>query len=280
MIGQGELLHTLGLIVNSESMPHFIILTGIFGSGRKTIIREVILPKFSDKCVWLSSVDTDSMRMISKKAYELHDTLFVIPDADSMRPSAKNALLKVVEESPNNNYFIMTLENIENTLTTLRSRAAVFSMLPYSSDELLVYAKSKYDDIMGWKERDGVRYVCETPGDVDLLMTYDVSEFLDYVQLVIDNIDKVSGSNAFKIAERVALQEDSSGYDLKLFLRAFMHFCVREYMRESTSKSDIIKYGRWIKCTTRCLNDLYITGIHKQSAFDIWILEVRAAWEQ
>ena len=276
MIGQQELLNIFDLMISTDKLPHFIILVGTVGSGRKTLVREIIVPKFENKVVWLSDIDTNGMRQVSHDAYEKHNTLFVIPDADSMRNSAKNALLKVVEECPNNNYFVLTLENLENTLDTIKSRGAVFRMLPYSSAELISYAPSRHDDVMGWGERDAVRYVCETPGDVDTLFKYDIQKFMDYVTLVYENIEKVSGANVFKKKKKIALQDGSDGYDMKLFLRAFMHKCM-DGMR-SGDRLTALKCSRGIRCTSRCLNDLYITGIHKQSAFDMWILDIRQEW--
>ena len=49
---------------------------------------------------------------------------------------AKNALLKVVEEPPNNAYFIMTVQNIDNMLGTIKSRGTVIKMEPYTIQDL------------------------------------------------------------------------------------------------------------------------------------------------
>lgn len=275
MIGQDELKILFNMMLSNKRMPHFIIFAGAIGSGRKTFIKEVIAPVFADKTIWVESNSTDSMRRVVQEAYEKHGTLFILTNTDTMRPSAKNALLKVVEECPNDNYFILTIENPENTLATLRSRAALFWMAPYSSDELLDYAKSKYIDIMGWEERAAITSICENPGDVDILMTYNVHDFMAYVNLVFENIGRVSGSNAFKISEKIALQDDSDGYNLKLFFRAYMSICLKK-LKENPEFGAFC--ARAIRYTSRCMSDLYITGIHRQAMFDMWVLDIRQAW--
>ena len=174
----------------------------------------------------LPDVKIDTVREIITQAYKRITTMvYIIPDADSMSNAAKNALLKVTEEPPNEAYFIMTLEDENNTLETIRSRATMFHMDRYTPDEIEEHFKQRFGVVWD-REIDIIRELCSTPGDVETIMTYDATNFYDYVQLVVDNISEVSLANALKISEKIALKDESDKYDLKLFWRAFQSVCI------------------------------------------------------
>ena len=127
MIGQNKLKCTLK---NNSPFSPFIILVGDKGSGRKTILRELF-----PEAIWYTDCKIDSVRDMMRMALDVHDSLFIMADIDNMSIGAKNAILKLVEEPPNNNRIIMTLENENNTLPTIRSRATFFYMDDYTPNE-------------------------------------------------------------------------------------------------------------------------------------------------
>ena len=273
MIGQIELQERVRKLKEAKRFPHFAIFVGERGSGRMTFITE------NFKGIFLEDVKVDSIRNMIQMAYKMYDKVFVIPYADNMSNAARNALLKVVEECPNNNYFIMILEDENNTLETIRSRATVFHMNRYSSTELIEYV-TKYIPIPS----DGEKFInlftdlCETPGDINILASQNAEDFYKYVQLVVDNIAEVSTANAFKIPSKVALKNDSEGYDLKLFWKAFIRICMNKAGEHNRTPEEILDYGEAVKVTSSCLQQLRIRRINKQMLMDIWVLEIRELW--
>ena len=266
MIGQTNLQQTL-----KESPSKFIIIAGEKGSGKKTLVQEV----FGINGYWVHNTSVASVREMIENAYKYHDATFVLPDADSMSLQAKNALLKVVEECPNNNRFIMTLENENNTLEPIKSRATIYQMEEYTNEELLYYFHCNYphnnvdDDTI-------ILELCTNPGEIELLNKMGVQDFYSYVQKVVDNIIQVSGANAFKIADKISFKEDDCKYDLQMFLRAFMSVCIHYFSDIEKDENDILTYAKWCQITSKYLRELRITGISKQPLFDAWILEIRA----
>lgn len=262
MVGQNNLKQKLGVLIENDSFPRFTILVGAKGSGKKLMCRwisqEMGVPLYE-----VEDIKVDTIRKLISDCYKVQSPIiYVIADADTMSVSAKNALLKVTEEPPNNARFIMTLENAENTLATVRSRATMFSMDAYTPKELLEYAKNDWD-IVG--------EVCETPGDVDIL--YKMGEdFITFVEKVVDSISTVSLANALKIAGFIAFKGEEDKYDLKLFLKTFQKICASRY-------KDGIEYLTAVRLTSDTLNDLRITGINKNVLFDMWILNIRDIWE-
>jgi len=269
MIGQKNLQSRIEQLIKDRTFPRFSILVGPKGSGKKTIVPE-IAGRMLANYVKALDVKIDTIREIIQQSYKVVDaTVYFIPDADNMSNAAKNALLKVTEEPPNNAYFIMTLEDENNTLETIRSRGTVFHMDRYTPDEIYQYAMAYAHD-----NEDIIKDICETPGDVDLLYKDSPKEFYDYVQLVVDNIAEVSLANAFKIPNKVALKEDAEGYDLRLFWKAFISVCMTRRKTPEQAKD----HFKAAYITSKYLQKLRVKGINRSMLMDNWVLEIRKLW--
>lgn len=264
MIGQRNLQSRIEQLIENGTFPRFSIFVGLKGSGKKTFA-QFIRHKFRDALFADIGIGVDAIRDIISNAYKVTSPIiYLIADADNMSNAAKNALLKVTEEPPNNAYWIMTLEDENNTLETIRSRGTVFHMDRYTPDEIIEYVEQKYGDTS-----EGIKIItdiCDTPGDVNILVKMGVKEFYDYVQLVVDNIAEVSLANAFKIPSKVALKDDAEGYDLRLFWKAFMKVSF-----------DIGRYNG-IYTTAKYLQKLRVKGINRSMLMDNWVLEIRELW--
>jgi hypothetical protein len=227
----------------------------------------------------LPDVKIDTIREIITQAYKKITTMiYIIPDADNMSNAAKNALLKVTEEPPNEAYFIMTLEDENNTLETIRSRGTVFHMNNYTREEILDYCGDKHfnaDDEDYVKKENIIKELCETPGEVDTLWESNPIEFYDYVQLVVDNIAEVSLANAFKIPSKVALKEDAEGYDLQLFWKAFFKITIEKAYNHRDDEN-VSAYGKAALATSKYLQKLRVKGINRSMLMDTWVLEIRS----
>ena len=135
MIGQKNNINTLMQWRCNKSVPRFIIISGDIGSGRLTLAK-VIIRMINAKGIIMGN-SISEVRETIENAYAITEpTCYIFRNADDMKNEAKNALLKVVEEPPNNAYFIMTVQNIDNMLGTIRSRGTVIRMEPYSIEQL------------------------------------------------------------------------------------------------------------------------------------------------
>jgi len=270
MIGQERLLTKIDRMIEI-GFPRFSIICGEAGSGKKTIAK--IIAKKLEAHLIISEIKVDNIREIIDLAYKQSEpTLYLIPDTDKMSNAAKNALLKVTEEPPRKAYFIMTLNDINNTLETLKSRGTVLNIDLYTPNEILDYAKAKQYELTK-EEQDIVSNLCTVPGEVDLLMRYNILEFYDFVEKVIDNIGTVNGANAFKIGLKLNYKDNDGGWDISLFLRAIMFVC-----RDRMIEEPLPQYKESIRITSKYLSQLNITGINKSSTIDMWILEMRGIW--
>lgn len=270
MIGQKRILTDLEVL--GARFPRFLIFVGPVGSGRKLIAQKVAKQLQANLVILETRVD--AIREAIDMAYkQKNPAVYLIPDADNMNSAAKNALLKVTEEPPRQAYFIMTLTNIENTLPTLISRGTVFHLAPYMEQELREYA-SRYN-VEDGQALDILVNVCVTPGEIDQLAGTDILGFYEYVEKVVANIGKVSGPNAFKIAQALKFKDGESGYDVILFLRTVIYYY---HKRALAMEGNPLWLFKSIGITSACLRDMGYNGINRRSLFDLWILDMRQIW--
>ena len=135
MVGQKNNINTLIQWRCNKSVPRFIIISGDEGSGRLTLAKAIIKMINAKGIIMGNSIA--EVRETIENAYTITEpTCYIFRNADDMSVPTKNALLKVIEEPPNNAYFIMTVQNIDNMLGTIRSRGTVLKMEPYTIQDL------------------------------------------------------------------------------------------------------------------------------------------------
>ena len=289
MIGQKKLLKEIDTLIKN-GFPRFIIITGAKGQG-KTELAEHIMHKlddyYKDKLsdnggIFMVAIEPkiDAIREMIQMAYkQTEPIIYIIRDADKMSIGAKNSLLKVIEEPPNNAYFIITLQQIENTLETIKSRCTELKMEEYSFDEIeeMIY---KINPNTTKLEECIIEDIAFNYYEIKLLFGYGVEEFYNYVQKVFNHIYRVQSANSFKLAEKLALKNEEDKYDVALFLRTFRNLCMDELLNHIDIEDDIDFecYSQSINETSKILRQLSITGINKASLIDVWILNIRRVW--
>ena len=267
MIGQRELIKQISRQWELGRFPQFAIFVGPRGCGKKELIKKIV----RENDLMLTEVPTtvDGVRDLISFVSTVGNALCSIYNIDSLSEAGCNALLKVAEEPPKGTYIITTCENINNVPTTIRSRAVVYQFEEYTEDDKLDFCEER-----GYEATNFVFSISETLGDIEVLNSYDIQAFQDFVELVINNISSVSGANAFKIANRICIKGDE-GYDLMLFLRAFKDTCLEYALKKDTN---CLKFSRAVTITGEILDELRDKSKNKQMLFDTWLLNVRSAW--
>lgn len=281
MIGQTTLLQTIDKLI-SYKFPPFTIISGPRGNGKK-LVATYIANKLNYPIITIEP-KIDNIREMINVAYTHTEPIFyLIPDADKMSIGAKNSLLKVIEEPPNNAYFLMTLQAIENTLPTIKSRCHELKMDLYTPEELneLITLINPNIDI---ESKNILINCCNNYGDIKLFNQYGVLNFYKYVEKVYANIYKVQSANVFKICEKLDIKgDDPNKYEIEIFLKTFRYlayFNMLELFFEPGLEKQVCIINEMIKITSGCLQKLNITGISKQNLLDMWILDIRKVWRQ
>lgn len=277
MIGQKEVLKQIDNLIE-KGFPRFIVITGQRGQG-KTELAKYISKKLEYQLVEFG-IKIDEIREMIQMAYkQTEPIIYLIQNADKMSIGAKNSLLKVIEEPPNNAFFIMELQQIENTLETIKSRCQQIKMQEYTYEEKMeMLNKLKPDATL---EETQVLNKLDNYYQMQKVLEYNPIEFINYVDKVYNNIYKVQSANSFKIAEKIDLKDIGEGYDLELFWIMYMNIGIGELFNYAIDNSwdetsDII--DKCISITSKYKNKLKITGINKQSLFDLWVLDIRKEW--
>lgn len=270
MIGQNVVFERVRGQIARNKFPHFSIFIGERGSGKKTMVKEIA--SLMNTPIVDVEVTADIIRDVIEDSYTVIDPhIFLLADCDNMSSTAANTLLKVTEEPPQNAYFILTCESIDNLLPTIKSRGVTYMLEPYSYEEKCDYLAIQPEQP---ECENFMLSIASNIGELHDLMAMDINAFKDYVNLVIDNIAEVSDSNSFKIGDKIALKDDSDKFDLRLFLKAFSSLCVDRMM----TADDPLKYANAVAITGDSLQQLSVRGINKQMLFDTWVIAIREEW--
>jgi len=192
MIGQERVRDILGSYITNNSLPHFLILVGAKGQGKQTLAN-ALASKMRALVYIPEDMKVDAVRAIVADSVTLHTPKFyLLADAGTMTVQAQNALLKLAEEPPKNAYIILTVEQADELLSTIQSRALIIRLEGYSEADMLEFT----DDPI-------LLSVCDNPGQVLEYEQIDYKSLYNHCVKVANNLHKISVANAFNILKSV-----------------------------------------------------------------------------
>jgi DNA polymerase-3 subunit delta' len=78
----------------------------------------------------------DLLETLQLRPMEGARKVYILDPADAMNKAAENALLKALEEPPEDNYFILLAANPQSLAVTVRSRCQTYAFWPLTLDEM------------------------------------------------------------------------------------------------------------------------------------------------
>ena len=97
-----------------------------------------------------ASIGVDSIRDIIGDIYLkpmiAEKKVYLFPEADLLTPAAQNALLKVFEEPPTGSNIILSTENADRLLATIRSRALRVKFARHPEEEVRAYVTEHFPE--------------------------------------------------------------------------------------------------------------------------------------
>ena len=186
-------------------------------------------------------------KRLGLKSFEGRATVCIIDGAEKMNPAAANALLKILEEPPQDTYLILLTENIRQVISTVISRCRRLNFNPLSADDISsILIKDK-----GVAEKDALAAARMSEGSIgkamELLECFDAKEREEIFELVIDlkNVDDV-----FSISEKLTKKDGPIKLNdfidmLKFLLRDLMVFKsgIKKERLLNVASDEIIKKG-------------------------------------
>jgi DNA polymerase-3 subunit delta' len=169
-LGNRAVIDRLRTKLAEDRFPHALIFAGPDGVGKRTcalmIAKALNCPeapgaaRFCNRCSQCRKIDAgthpdvitigleeeaseikiaqvrDLLHTLALRPLEGKAKVFIIDPANLMNESACNALLKGLEEPPEDSYFILLAGNVHELMLTVRSRAQSYRFTPLSLDEL------------------------------------------------------------------------------------------------------------------------------------------------
>lgn len=168
-IGNSRVVDRIRTKLREGRFPHALIFSGPEGVGKRTFAlmlakalncRQSDSADFCDSCSQCRKVDAgthpdvvsigledeaseikiaqirDVLHVLELRPLEGVNKVFIVDPADAMNASAANALLKGLEEPPENSYFILLSSNPHSLMVTVRSRSQSYAFTPLTLDEL------------------------------------------------------------------------------------------------------------------------------------------------
>lgn len=265
IVGQSKIKEMLLTWYSQQNFPHFIILSGERGSGKKHIAK--VIGKMLDCDISIAEdVKADTIKNIVDSSYFVKSPiLYIIPDADNMSNSSKNSLLKLTEEPPSNAYIIMTVTSLENTLPTLLSRSQSLQISSYSREDLAKFTDS--DIILNISSNPGMVKQLEDMGNDK------VEELLSYCNKVICSLYRVSTSNALKSSSSLKFKATDSGYDLDIYFSA-LRYCLGNLVLSNSL--DVKVASAYYRSLASFQYRFQRSGVNKKALYDMFILDLRS----
>jgi replication-associated recombination protein RarA len=200
MLGQNENIQIIKKLIAEDKLPKFLLIVGDKGQGKKKLAYEIALMTNGYDKYHPKALKVDDIREIIEDSQTLHKRkIYFLFDAQDMTIQAQNALLKLAEEPPEKAYIVMTATRPDSVLETIRSRASIMYMQPYTKEEL----KHFTDD-------PELLEICTNPGQIKRYQSFDYKKLIELCYKVVDNIGRISLTNTFNILRHV----DEENYDL------------------------------------------------------------------
>lgn len=272
IIGQSNLINTLNNLVETDKIPRFMIFVGPWGSGKKTICDYLIRKSKLNHVHFGNGVDDIRQAIITSYEVEL-DSIYSFYDCDSMNQNALNAMLKVTEEPPKKARFVMTFSHSNKILPTLISRATVFKLSPYTTQQLDEYAS---EIGIPYKNREFIFNVCDTPGNLNLFKQYDCNEFISHVNKLCRDIGNQKLNETLKITYKINTKRttganETNDTDIKWSPYLFMKAVQFQLFHKCT---DPVYYNAMC-ITGDYINKLQnVNSLNIQMLLDAWLIEL------
>jgi len=218
IFGQERAKRFLKQLLTLGKLPHAVLFSGMQGIGKLTLAREFakllncLNPQYSDCCdacasclkirdghhpdlVWVKSdgayIKLDQVRnlkqRLSFRPFEGKWRIVIIEDAQDLREEAGNALLKLLEEPPKQNLFVLTTLEPQMLLPTIVSRCCHVRLQPLEE----IWIESYLRDTQGLPPSQAQTIATMAEGSLERAKWLAEPARMVHMNEVLENISKL-----------------------------------------------------------------------------------------
>lgn len=147
VVGQDETIEALQTLIKKKKVPQAILLTGPTGVGKTTIGRIILAAVGCEEDAGdlteinssdFRGIDTvrDVRRSASKTALSGGAKGWIFDELHQMRSDAQDSMLKLLEDPPENVYFVLATTDPHKLRPALKGRCTTFGLNPISNATL------------------------------------------------------------------------------------------------------------------------------------------------
>lgn len=290
-IGNHEVKKQLRTLFEQNKVFHAILLEGEKGLGKKTLaniiaqtavcshpdaglaceicsnckkVQKGIHPDviYPEKTGVLQGYSIATVRKIRADAYiaanEARRKVYIFSEVDNMGIPAQNALLKVLEEPPENVIFILTCTNSANILPTIRSRTQQMALKSTSQQELHKYLLKKFPN----KNLDEIWQISK--GNIgialDLITLSDWNKMVDITKKIALSLGSSSEFELLTLLAQVPNSKKDFNSMLSFFssmLRDAMILSEKSFIEENNNCAKILSEKLSIKQILKLIDITY-----------------------
>ena len=145
VVGQSGVVKSLSLKIKKNKVPHAILFSGPSGCGKTTVAR-IIKRKigcgnhdFKDiNCADFRGIDMvrDIRQRMTLSPIDGECLVWLIDECHKLSNDAMNAMLKILEDTPDHVYFMLCTTDPQKLLRTIRTRCTEYNMKSLSAEDL------------------------------------------------------------------------------------------------------------------------------------------------
>lgn len=149
VIGNEREVKAISKLLSSPEHPHSYMLCGPTGCGKTTVAR-IIADKVGAEEFSLNEYNIANTRgidtireIIEKTAYRpvLGNSVFIMDECHMLTTEAQQALLKILEDTPEYVYFILCTTDPNKIIKTIHTRCTTFNLTPLSVEQIYYLLK-------------------------------------------------------------------------------------------------------------------------------------------
>jgi DNA polymerase III delta prime subunit len=233
MIGQVNLINKLKSYT-IDNFPQTLLITGEKGSGKHSLVREVISPHL--KLDIIDITDNISFEYILQIQLRVIPSIYLI-EVSSLTEKEQNIILKLIEEPLSGSYLILLSNSKFDILPTIINRCVEYNMEKYSKEELSSFASYTKEETINFAMN-----VCTAPGQLLITNENTMDDIKDTTKKMATVLKDKSFYFTIFISKKIDYKDNSGKFDITVFLNSLLYFLFEEYKDNKNEKALAIYY--------------------------------------